>query len=81
MHMKNRRFNQGFIGTIVIILVAIVLLKFWFHFDIFTWFQKPEVKEFFGKIWSVITMIWNKYLKETFQQLLKFINEVIIKHF
>ena len=76
----NKQKNRGIIGTIVLIIVAIVLLKFWFHFDIFTWFSKPEVKDFFSKIWDVVSMIWNKYLKETFEQLLKFISGLISKN-
>jgi hypothetical protein len=69
--------NRGFISIIVIAIVAIVLLKIWFGFDFFKWLNTPEIKGFFLKIWDVVVVIWDKYLKEIFHSLTQFVSDLI----
>ncbi len=69
--------DRGFISIIVVAIVAIVLLKVWFDFDFFKWLNTPEIKGFFLKIWDVMVMIWEKYLRESFLSLKKLISDLI----
>lgn len=62
--------NRGFIRYIVIIIAAIILLKFWLHIDVIAWLNKPEVKETFSTI-------WHTYLKGTIEGLINFIRDII----
>ncbi len=68
--------NRGFIASIVLVIVAIILLKVWFHFDVFKWLNTPEIKQFFLKIWDIIVIIWNDYVKESFESLVKLIKDL-----
>lgn len=72
--------NRGFIASIVLIIVAIVLLKVWFDFDIFKWLNTPDIKNFFIKIWDIIVVIWNDYVKESFESLMKLIKDLARKN-
>lgn len=40
--MKN---NRGFIGRIILLIVAIIALKYFLDFDIIEWIKSPEVQE------------------------------------
>lgn len=78
--MRKRGLNRGFISYIVVAIIAIVLLKVWFGFDLFKWLNTPEVKTFFFKIWDVILMIWNKYVSDSFQSFVRFVKDIINKN-
>ncbi|MEK7390756.1 MAG: hypothetical protein AAB635_01305 [Patescibacteria group bacterium] len=69
--------TRGYIVSIVLVIVAIILLKVWFGFDLFKWLNSPEVKSFFAKIWEIISQIWDKFLREAFQTLFKLIKDII----
>ena len=69
--------KRGFISIIIIAIVAIVLLRVWFDFDLFKWLNTPEIKGFFLKIWDVIVLLWDKYLKESFHSLTKLVRDLI----
>lgn len=71
--------KRGFIGAIVIIIVAIVLLKVWFEFDVFAWLNTPSIKGIFIKIWDVILDIWNNYVKDSFHSFVRFIKDITNK--
>ncbi len=68
--------KRGFITTIIIIIVAIVLLKVWLGFDIFKWLNQPPVKEFLLKIWAIIVEIWEKYLEASVKELFKSLRDL-----
>jgi len=72
--------KRGFIGYIVIIIIAVVLLKFWFEIDVLEWLTKPEVKDFFTKIFNIIVMIWENYISPIFRKVLNFINYIISRY-
>jgi|GEM_PF-6658555 len=73
--------KKGFISTIVLIIAAILLLKFWFDIDILTWIKKPEVSDFFIRLSNFISLIWENYLRQPFQITLAFVNDFISKNF
>ena len=69
MHTRNSE-QSGFVGLIVLILVALIVLKFLYNFDIFNAASSPQGKEttdYAGQIihtvWSYIqtpvTLVWN----------------------
>ncbi len=62
--------NKGFIKYIVIIIAAIILLKFWLHIDVIAWLNKPEVKDW-------ITGSWKTYVQPTLVALIKYIREIV----
>lgn len=72
--------KRGYIVSIVLVIVAIILLKVWFGFDLFKWLNSAEVKSFFARIWEIISMIWDKFLREAFQTLFKLINSFINRY-
>lgn len=65
--------NKGFIGKIVLIIIAIILLKIWFDFDILKWFESEQAKSVMSSIKDFIVYIWDKYLLEVFQGLFNLI--------
>lgn len=62
--------NRGFIRYIVIIIAAIVLLKYWLHIDVIAWLNKPEIKE-------SVSHFWNAYVKETVFAIFKYIKDIV----
>ncbi len=62
--------NKGFIKYIVIIIAAIILLKYWLHIDVIAWLNKPEVKEF-------ITHGWQTYIQPTLVAIIHYIRDIV----
>ncbi|HLP44053.1 MAG TPA: hypothetical protein VK145_02130 [Candidatus Nanoarchaeia archaeon] len=62
--------NRGFIRYIVIIIAAIILLKYWLHIDVVAWLNKPEIKD-------SVSHFWNAYVKETVFAILKYIKDIV----
>lgn len=40
--MKN---NKGFIGRIILLIIAVIALKYFLHFDIIEWLKSPQAQE------------------------------------
>lgn len=80
MKKPDFKLKRGFIGYIILIIIAIVLLKFWLQIDVIDWLNKPDVKEFFLKLWSVITLIWEKYIAVFVKKILDVINYLISRY-
>ena len=53
--------KRGFIGIIVLIVIAILLLSY-LGFDLKKIFNSPAVKNNFLYVWGIIKTIWNDYL-------------------
>lgn len=66
--MKSRKMKskEGFISTIIIILVAIVLLKFWFGVNIIDVLKSPRVMEWTAYLRDVILFVWH-YVSDLFR--------------
>jgi len=64
---KNPSDNtSGFIKTIILIIIALALLKFVFDFDVIDFLKKPEVGEWFRKLWDFVVGIWDNYIARIF---------------
>ena len=55
---KIRVNNKGFIAKIVLIIVAIIALKYYFHFDVLEWIKSTEGKKI---VEPAITTVKNFY--------------------
>jgi hypothetical protein len=66
--MKNK--NSGFVMQIILIIIALVLVKYIFHFDIVQWFQTPGPQKVLQTVWGYITDIYN-WVDKTVQGLTK----------
>jgi len=53
--MKIKKRQKGFVGIIVIIVVALVALKYYFKVDLDTILNNPIV----GEIWSIIKQVFS----------------------
>jgi hypothetical protein len=52
--MKKRQNNEGFVVKIVIIVVALVFVKYYFEIDIVEWYNSPMGQKYVGTIWEMI---------------------------
>lgn len=59
--MKNNRQQGGFLELIVIVLVALILLRF-LNIDISGILAKEWVKEFIGFTKEMLTLVWQDIL-------------------
>ena len=44
--------DQGFIMKIVLIIVAIVALKYFFHIDVLAWLKTPAAHKIIDPLWD-----------------------------
>lgn len=51
--------NKGFIKLIILVIIGLVVLKFFFSFDVIDYLKTPEVQSFFSKVKEVIIVVWN----------------------
>ncbi len=51
--------NEGFILKIVLIIVALVLLKYFLHFDVIEYLKTPQAQKVIGPIWTAIKAFYN----------------------
>lgn len=68
--------GRGFITTIVLIIIAIILLKYWLDIDVIKFLKSPEVKAFFLKIWEFIVSLWQDFIKPLFSALIDLIKNI-----
>ncbi len=57
--MKKPRTNQGFVVKIVLIIVALIFVKYYFHIDIVEWYKSPTGQKYVGSIWNMIKDFYN----------------------
>ena len=50
--------DQGFIMKIVLLIVAVIALKYFLHFDIIDWFKSPKVQEGIKPVLDIIKNIY-----------------------
>lgn len=46
--------NKGFITKIIVIVVALVALKYYLDFDIVEWVKSPTGQKIVGPVWNFI---------------------------
>ncbi len=51
--------NEGFIIKIVLIVIALVLLKYFFHFDVLEYLRSPQAQKIIQPVWHVILSFYN----------------------
>ncbi len=44
--MKTERNDEGFIAKIVLVVIALITLKYYFHFDVIEWLKSDKVQTF-----------------------------------
>ena len=59
------RTDRGFIGFILLIIIALILAKYFYNFSVFQAASSPQgqqtisyTQQILNAIWSVITFIW-----------------------
>lgn len=57
---------RGFIKTIILIIIALALLKFVFNFDIIDFLKRPDVVEWFSKVWNFVNDLWDRFIARLF---------------
>ncbi len=62
---KNTK-EKGFINTIVLILLALILLKYFFNFSIFDYINPYKLWSIIMSILNPIIVFWNNYLVPIF---------------
>lgn len=60
--MKNHKYNQsGFIKTIIIVLVALVLLKYAYNLDVVAFLTEGRFKELLDRFYELGSKGWLNY--------------------
>jgi hypothetical protein len=52
---KNK--SGGFVGIIILIILALVAAKYFFDFSIFNWAASPQGKEALAYLWKVLAWL------------------------
>lgn len=64
---------------IVILIVALILLKVWFDFNVIDFLKSPRVAEWIEYIREVIIFVWDHYLRTAFFAVWDIILELIAR--
>lgn len=56
--MKNNKTNEGFVVKILLIIVAIVILKYYFDFDILEYLKSPQAQKVIVPVWGAIKSVY-----------------------
>ncbi|NQV88278.1 MAG: hypothetical protein HQ402_01835 [Parcubacteria group bacterium] len=63
--MKYTNKKRGFLKMILVVIVALALLKFVFHFDIIDFFNSPKAQETVKYVLNVVKIVW-EYIRVPF---------------
>ncbi|MFA7252802.1 MAG: hypothetical protein WC027_03010 [Candidatus Paceibacterota bacterium] len=66
--MKKINKQQGLIGTIILIVIAIIILSY-FGVDLKRLWTSDQVQKNLGYVWNLIVKIWTDYLSTPFEYL------------
>lgn len=50
----RKRGDGGYIKQVILIVVALVAVKYIFHIDIVAWYNSPEGQKYAGTVWNLI---------------------------
>jgi hypothetical protein len=56
---NNIQADRGFIMKIVVIVIALVFVKYYFDIDIVEWYKSPAGQKYVGWIWTMIKDFYN----------------------
>jgi hypothetical protein len=48
--MKTTRTDSGFISRIILVIIALIAIKYYFHFDVIEWLKSDQGQKIFGPI-------------------------------
>jgi len=51
--------NQGFIGRILLLIIAVIALKYFLDFDIIEWFKSPRAQEIIQPTVTFLKTVYN----------------------
>ncbi len=57
--MEKTKTNGGFISRIILIIIALIALKYFFHFDVIEWIKSDQVQSILRPIINIIKSIYN----------------------
>ncbi|MEK7185590.1 MAG: hypothetical protein AAB726_03140 [Patescibacteria group bacterium] len=61
--MTNSNSKKGFFQIIIILIIAIIIMKFVLDIDIIDFLKSDRFEEWFGYIKDVAVAIWEKVIK------------------
>lgn len=50
--------DEGFIKQVILIIIALIAIKYYFHFDMLEWAKSPEGQSFMAPLLSVIKILY-----------------------
>jgi hypothetical protein len=56
--MNKRNTQDGFIVRILLIIVALVAIKYYYHFDVLAYLKTPEAQKVIGPVWNAIKAVY-----------------------
>jgi len=59
----GRENEKGFIQTVVLIIVILIVLKFWFKVDIIDFLNSGKIQEWLGYVKMVVVAIWERVIQ------------------
>lgn len=74
-----RHEEQGFIKIIIIIVIAVFALSYFNVFDMRSWLDSPEIKQFFVSTWESLKFITANYIIDPALRLWEFLRASIDK--
>jgi len=76
-NFRDKRPNGGFITAIIIIIIAIIILKFVFGFSIIDFLKSPRVGVWIAYVKEVAIFIWDHYLSGVAHAIWNLISKLI----
>ena len=55
--MKEKK--QGFVKTVILIIIALIALKYAFHFDVIEYLKSPGPQKIITDVWNWIKSAYN----------------------
>lgn len=60
---RNLNKNSGYITRIVLIIIALVFIKYYFDFDVVEWFKTPKIQKYVDLVWQATKNTYNWFDK------------------
>jgi hypothetical protein len=51
--------ERGFIKTVILIVAALLAVKYVFHFDIVVWYNSPNGQKYVQPVWNIIKSFYS----------------------
>lgn len=50
--------DRGFVVRILLVIVALIALKYYFHFDLIEWIKSEQGQKIIGPVWSIVKSVY-----------------------